>query len=209
MSLIVSANRNAEAVTLSDVKDDRHTARSAMRGLIIAASNLHSSSSADLTSRAEKVAAVAATHAASVDSHSRFPSEAIGAARAEKLLGVAVPPELGGEGASVSDVVDICYMLGRSCASTAMVYAMHQTNVACLVRHGQGSAWHQRLLRRLCGEQILLASSTTEGRSGGDVRSQFGADRVARLAHCAGTAGDSHLLRRSGRWHPHHRAPLA
>jgi acyl-CoA dehydrogenase len=171
VSRIVSAHRNAGTVTLSDVKDDRHTARSAMRGLIIAASNLHTSSSADLTPRAEKVAAAAATHAASVDSHSRFPSEAIGAARAERMLGVAVPPDLGGEGASVSDVVDICYRLGRSCASTAMVYAMHQANVACLVRHGQISTWHQRLLRRLSGEQLLLASSTTEGRSGGDVRS--------------------------------------
>jgi acyl-CoA dehydrogenase len=42
--------------------------------------------------------------------------------------------------------------------------------VACLVRHGRGSSWHQLLLRRLCGEQLLLASSTTEGQSGGDVR---------------------------------------
>ena len=101
---------------------------------------------------------------------SRFPKEAIDAARAERLLSAAVPPELGGEGASTADIVDVCYMLGRNCASTAMVFAMHQTKVACLVRHGRGSAWHQRLLRRLCAEQLLLASSTTEGRAGGDVR---------------------------------------
>ena len=44
-----------------------------------------------------------------------------------------------------------------------MIYAMHQTKVACLVRHGRSSAWHQLLLRRLCSEQMLLASSTTEG----------------------------------------------
>ena len=49
----------------------------------------------------------------------------------------------GGEGASIADVVDVCYALGRACASTAMIYAMHQTKVACLVRHGQASAWHQ------------------------------------------------------------------
>src|ERR1043165_1510166 len=61
-------------------------------------------------------------------------------------------------------------MLGRACASTAMVYAMHQTKVALLVRHGRDSAWHQRLLRRLDAEQLLLASSTTEGQAGGDVR---------------------------------------
>ena len=107
--------------------------------------------------------------AAAVD-RDRVSREAIAAARAERLLGIAVPRELGGEGASISEVVDICYTLGRACASTAMIYAMHQTKVACLVRHGRGSAWHQRLLRRLCNEQLLLASSTTEGQSGGDVR---------------------------------------
>jgi acyl-CoA dehydrogenase len=157
-------------MALQDVDEDRHIARNAMRGIIIAASNLHAAGSADLMTRAAKVAAIAATHAAAVDTESRFPKEAIGVARAERLLGVAVPPELGGEGAGISDVVDVCYTLGRNCASTAMIYAMHQTKIACLVRHGRSSVWHQRLLRRICSEQLLLASSTTEGRAGGDVR---------------------------------------
>jgi acyl-CoA dehydrogenase len=125
---------------------------------------------ASLASRAEKVAAIAAEHAAAVDRDSRFPAEAIAAARAECLMGIAVPRELGGEGAGIGDVVDVCYTLGRACAATAMVYAMHQTKVACIARHGSGSAWHRMLLRRLCKEQMLLASSTTEGQSGGDVR---------------------------------------
>jgi acyl-CoA dehydrogenase len=125
---------------------------------------------ASLASRAEKVAAIAVEHAAAVDRDSRFPAEAIAAARAERLMGIAVPRDLGGEGASIGDVVDVCYTLGRACAATAMVYAMHQTKVACIARHGSGSAWHRMLLRRLCKEQMLLASSTTEGQSGGDVR---------------------------------------
>src|SRR4029077_6812678 len=139
---------------------DRRVARSAMRGILIAASNLHAAGSAGLMMRAEKVAAVAATHAAAVDAQSRFPKESIDAARAERLLSAAVPPDLGGEGASTSDIVDICYMLGRNCGATAMLCAMHQTKIACLVRHGRDSAWHQRLLRRICAEQLLLASST-------------------------------------------------
>jgi acyl-CoA dehydrogenase len=165
----VSASTNVGTAALQD-DEDRHLARSAMRGILVAASNLHATGSAALTTRAEKVAAVAATYATAVDADSRFPREAIGAARAERLLGAAIPLELGGDGASISDIVDVCYMLGRSCASTAMIYAMHQTKVACLVRHGRGSAWHQRLLRRIGAEQLLLASSTTEGRAGGDVR---------------------------------------
>jgi acyl-CoA dehydrogenase len=39
-----------------------------------------------------------------------------------------------------------------------------------LVRHGRGSTWHSTLLRNLCSKQYLLASSTTEGQGGGDLR---------------------------------------
>ena len=143
--------------------------RGPARGLLIAG-NQKLAGTESLTVRAEKVAAVAAAHAAAVDSGSRFPAEAIAAAREQRLLGVAVPPEFGGEGASISEIADICYALGRACASTAMVYAMHQTKVACLTRHGRSSPWHQLLMRRICAEQMLLASSTTEGDRGGDIR---------------------------------------
>src|SRR5215467_1615970 len=88
----------------------------------------------------------------------RFPHESLQAARDQRLLGIMVPTELGGEGASVSDVADVCYILGRSCGSTAMIFAMHQIMVAILVRHARKSAWHSRLLQKLCAEQLLLAS---------------------------------------------------
>jgi acyl-CoA dehydrogenase len=125
----------------------------------------------DLKARTEAAAAVAASNAARVDRDARFPEEAITAVRAQRLLGIMVPRDLGGEGASLSDVVDVCYRLGRACSSTAMIYAMHQIMVACVLRHGRNTPWHERLLRRLCAEQLLLASSTTEGRGGGNVRS--------------------------------------
>jgi len=166
---------NARTATVLEVDKDVQAARNATRGILIAASKLRAADSADLRSRAAKVAAIAAAHAAAVDSDSRFPEEAVTAARAERLLGIAVPRELGGEGAGIADVVDVCYALGRACASTAMIYAMHQTKVACVVRHGKASAWHQHLLRRLANEQLLLASSTTEGQGGGDVRNSSAA----------------------------------
>jgi acyl-CoA dehydrogenase len=61
-----------------------------------------------LAARAERVAAVAAKHAAAVDHDSRVPAEGIAAARAERLLGAAIPTEFGGEGASIGDIVDVC-----------------------------------------------------------------------------------------------------
>jgi len=162
----MSASIKLRTVALQDVAASTDPARS----LQIATDPAVTATVETLASRVEKVAAVAAQHAASVDNESRFPAEAMAAARAARLMSIAVPREFGGEGAGISAVADVCYALGRACASTAMIYAMHQTKIACVTRHGTGSAWHLRLLRRLCSEQMLLASSTTEGERGGDVR---------------------------------------
>jgi acyl-CoA dehydrogenase len=125
----------------------------------------------DLHTRTEAVATIAAEHAESVDREGRFPEEAIGAVRGQRLLGIMVPQELGGEDAGLAHVIDVCFRLAQACSSTAMIYAMHQIKVACIMRHRRNAAWHEHLLRRLCSEQLLLASSTTEGRGGGNVRS--------------------------------------
>jgi len=164
---------NIRTATINGIPKELRIRDAARNGQL--AASAASPETAELSARVDKVVAVAAAHAAAVDSESRFPKEAIAAARAERLLGVAVPREFGGDGLSVADVTDICYALGRACASTAMIYAMHQTKVACIVRHGRGSPWHQLLLRRLCAEQLLLASSTTEGQAGGDLRNSAAA----------------------------------
>ena len=124
----------------------------------------------ELAARIKRVVEVAAKHAGAVDSASRFPSESFAAVKAERLLGIMVPQAFGGEGAPISDVADVCYQLGQACASTGMVYAMHQVKVACIMRHMGENATLQRMLRRLCAEQLLLASSTTEGQGGGNIR---------------------------------------
>ena len=98
--------------------------------------------SSSFVQRTAAVASVAAREAVEVDRDARFPQAAIDAARAQKLLGAQIPVAFGGAGASIFDITDMCYTLGRACSSTAMIFAMHQTKVACLVRHGGGSAWH-------------------------------------------------------------------
>jgi acyl-CoA dehydrogenase len=125
--------------------------------------------------RTALVAAAAAGEAEAVDRDARFPQAAIDAARQHRLLGVQIPHQLGGDGATIFDITDMCYTLGRACSSTAMIFAMHQTKVACLVRHGAGSVWHETLMRRVASEQMLLASSTTEGQNGGNIRSSAAA----------------------------------
>jgi acyl-CoA dehydrogenase len=120
--------------------------------------------------RMTAMAAAAAADAEDVDRRACFPQKALDTARTERLLGVQIPKAFGGDGASIFDITDMCYALGRACSSTAMIFAMHQTKVACLVRHGTGSAWHEALMRRVASEQMLLASSTTEGQNGGNIR---------------------------------------
>jgi acyl-CoA dehydrogenase len=120
--------------------------------------------------RIAAVTAAAASEANDVDRGARFPQKAIDAARTQRLLGVQIPQAFGGDGASIFDITDMCYALGRACSSTAMIFAMHQTKVACLVRHGAGRAYHEALMRRVASEQMLLASSTTEGQNGGNIR---------------------------------------
>jgi len=129
------------------------------------------SSAESLVIRATRAAEIAAAHAGAVDAGGRFPQEAIDALRSEKLLGIMVPSALGGEQASVADVVDICYTLGRACSSTGMIYAMHQVKAACVAYHGMDSKWHRDFMGRMISDQLLLASSTTEGKGGGNVRS--------------------------------------
>ena len=89
--------------------------------------------------RTAAVALAAAAEAEQVDRDARFPQTAIDTARQQRLLGIQIPLPFGGDGASIPEIAEMCYTLGRACASTAMIFAMHQTKVACLVRHGTGS----------------------------------------------------------------------
>ncbi|MCO5151085.1 MULTISPECIES: acyl-CoA dehydrogenase family protein [unclassified Shinella] len=126
-----------------------------------------------LTERAERVSAVAAAHADDVDAKGRFPREAVDAMIAERLLSIQIPATLGGEDASVSEIAEICSVLGQTCSAAAMVFAMHHIKLSSLVSHGAGDAWHSGFMRRVSDEQLLLASATTEGGIGGNLRNSI------------------------------------
>ena len=114
---------------------------------------------------------VAAPAASSVDREARFPAESFAALRDAGLLSALVPRRFGGFGCSITDIAAICDVLGQHCANTAMVYAMHQIQVASIVRHGQHAPYFRELMHELVTRQLLLASATTEVSVGGDVRS--------------------------------------
>lgn len=113
--------------------------------------------------------AIAAVHADDVDRQARFPVEAVDALREQRALSAFVPEALGGAGVSLRAIAEACFTLGRRCGATAMVFAMHQIQVATIVRHLGDSAYFEDYLRRLVDEQRLIASATSEVGTGGDM----------------------------------------
>ncbi|MDQ1689406.1 MAG: acyl-CoA dehydrogenase [Frankiaceae bacterium] len=116
-----------------------------------------------------EAAKVAADHAAEVDKDARFPVEAVQVLRESGALAALVPVSLGGAGAPFESVARSCFELGRHCGATAMVFAMHQIQVATLVRHHEEGDWFAGYLSRLVDSPRLIASVTSEVGTGGDM----------------------------------------
>jgi acyl-CoA dehydrogenase len=121
---------------------------------------------------------VIAPAAFEVDRDARFPHEAFAALKANKLLSSYVPAAYGGMGLNITDISQICEALGQYCGSTAMIFAMHQIQVGCVVHHALGAPFFQKYVRDLVEHQYLMASATTELGIGGDVRSSICAVQV-------------------------------
>lgn len=116
---------------------------------------------------------VAARNAAEVDARSRFPRESLDALRSARLLSAPVPAELGGAGAGMRELAALCSTLARGCGASAMVLAMHYSQVACIVRHAADSAFFRDYLRELAARQYLLASMTSENGTFGETRTSI------------------------------------
>jgi acyl-CoA dehydrogenase len=139
-----------------------------------------SSTSTDksLKARASRVAAIAAMYADDVDKAGRFPKEAVDAMKGERLLGIQIPVDCGGDGRSTSEIAELCTILAQGCAASAMIFAMHQIKVSSLVSHGTDAIWHRKFMQQICTEQLLLGSATTEGGIGGNLRNSICAIEV-------------------------------
>ncbi|MFI6905979.1 acyl-CoA dehydrogenase family protein [Nonomuraea sp. NPDC050394] len=133
---------------------------------------------------------VLAEHADAVDSDARFPKEALSALRAHGLLAAAAPVERGGLGVDVPALAGMAAALSRGCGATAMIWAMHQVQLACLLAGEQAlRAGEQALpsgeqalpsgeqapelrdaVTRVVRDQLLIASATSEAGIGGALR---------------------------------------
>ena len=113
---------------------------------------------------------VVAAHAEDVDRAARFPTEAFDALKKAKLLSCYVPKELGGGGCTITELAAICEELGKYCVSTAMIFGMHQIQVATFVHHAMNSPYFRKYMQELVEKELLIASITSEVGTGGHMR---------------------------------------
>ncbi len=94
------------------------------------------------------------------DASDEFVAENFTFLKESGLSAVGVPKELGGGGASYSEVCNILRILGRYCSSTALAFSMHthQVMISTWKWHHQ-NAPVDGLLRRIAHEKIILLSS--------------------------------------------------
>ncbi|MDH6676196.1 acyl-CoA dehydrogenase [Rhodococcus sp. LBL1] len=98
---------------------------------------------------------IASRWAADVDGEGRFPSEAMDGLCHERLLSCALPVALGGDGLEMREICTIARVLGRYCASTAMIFVVHQAMVLSILRHHRGEEMED-LLREIADDQLLV-----------------------------------------------------
>jgi len=121
--------------------------------------------------RAREAARALAAAAPEVDRDAAFPAASVAALAEAGLLAAAVPERLGGGGLDPASMAAVSRALARGCTSTAMVWAMHQVQLACVAEHCRGEQRLEELLTGLAAENGLIASVTSEVGVGGDLRS--------------------------------------
>jgi acyl-CoA dehydrogenase len=113
---------------------------------------------------------VSAPHADAVDHDARFPEETLDALKRAKLMSALVPRERGGHGCKMIELAAMCEALAQHCSSAAMMFAMHQIQVASILRHAAHQPFYRRYLADLVERQPLIASATSEVGIGGEMR---------------------------------------
>jgi len=102
--------------------------------------------------------------AAEIDRDGAFPQAAMASLGEVGGLGLVVPSEHGGAGGRLVALADACEALGRACASTGMVFLMH--NVAAATIAGGGGERASELLATMAGGHVLATLAFSERGTG-------------------------------------------
>lgn len=108
--------------------------------------------------------ALIAPGAAGIDRESRFPDEQLNALAQVGALGLLVPRDHGGAGAGLVALADVCEAVGGACASTGMVFLMHNVTAATVA--GGGGRAVARLLEGMASGEVLGTLAFSERGTG-------------------------------------------
>jgi alkylation response protein AidB-like acyl-CoA dehydrogenase len=115
---------------------------------------------ADWTQKAQEIAAQIGECAAAHDADDSFVDEGFAALKEAGFFKALVPGELGGGGASISEICEAIRIIGAACGSTALAASMHSHAVAVAAwRWRHMNAPTESLLRRVAAEDLRLVSS--------------------------------------------------
>ena len=99
-------------------------------------------------------------HAADYDRDGTWVHDSFEHIRDAGLLAIAVPTELGGDGATISEVAAVQRELAKSCGSTALASAMHQHVTAFTTwRYRRNLPGAEATLRRIAEDGIVVVST--------------------------------------------------
>jgi alkylation response protein AidB-like acyl-CoA dehydrogenase len=127
---------------------------------------------AEVVELAAELAERFAEHAGDHDRANTFPSENWPAMAEAGYLGLAVPRELGGLDADVSELLLAQERLAGGCAATALAVNMHLTTSHAFRSHWRrtGDERSAGFLRRAATGEVVLASCTSEPGYGGAIQ---------------------------------------
>jgi alkylation response protein AidB-like acyl-CoA dehydrogenase len=115
---------------------------------------------AELVARAAAAGPVLAEHAERHDRDGSWVQESFEHLRDAGLLSIAVPRELGGDGATIRQVAMVQRELAKHCASTALATSMHQhVTTFTAWRYRRDLPGAEATLRRIANEGIVLVST--------------------------------------------------
>lgn len=123
-----------------------------------------------------EIGAAASAH----DDDDSFVSEGYAALKREGFFAALVPEELGGGGASATDIGLAIREIAAACSSTGLAFSMHSHVVALAAwRHRQGQPGLEGLLTKVGGGAIMLSSGGSDWLpSGGTAQKVDGGYRI-------------------------------
>ena len=117
------------------------------------------SESIDWTSVVHELGPRFAERAERHDQNDEFVAENFTDLKAARLFSAAIPTELGGGGATYSEMCGIVRAIARYCPSTALSFSMHQHLLAAQIWNYRRGKPGQKLLERVAADELVLIST--------------------------------------------------